>query len=240
MTKKVNVEIYGNGGETTHFKVSKEAYKFWKEIDTDLLMEYFNAYDGDDFGLDVPKEADFLTDKDGVKKNYDEVDNIGQYHLALFDQVFIDVQIDGISYIEHDENNNPPMVGPITFSEDDEEDYEDDEKDGHYANLNGDFVEAELGILKSKAEYIITFYVSHKGCFITNNFEVEGEFDSKLLSIHYTETWEDQDVITGTFYDGKELNNEGGISEGRYNEAHVWQFEDKWLSNSKTYLKAAE
>jgi len=74
-----------------------------------------------------------------------------------------------------------------------------------------------------EAQYIITYESVEKGNFIECEFETE-DFDKNKLVFQLTEDWNGNDVITGVKYDGEEIDNDGGDSNGKGLYAHVWEY----------------
>ena len=72
-------------------------------------------------------------------------------------------------------------------------------------------------------EYIAQLYSSEKGQFFDGIIETVGEFDPKKLTIVATEFLNGEDTITSVEYDGVEVDNTGGDTNGKGYYASVWK-----------------
>jgi len=72
-------------------------------------------------------------------------------------------------------------------------------------------------------EYIAQLYSSEKGCFFDGIIETVGEFDPKKLKFYTTEFLNGEDTITSIEYDGVEVDNNGGDTNGKGYYASVWK-----------------
>ena len=66
-------------------------------------------------------------------------------------------------------------------------------------------------------------YSSEKGTFFEGVIETVGEFDPKKLEFHLSEYDNGEETITSIVYDGVEIDNEGGDTNGKGYYASVWQ-----------------
>jgi len=73
-----------------------------------------------------------------------------------------------------------------------------------------------------EAQYIAQLYSAEKGGFFDGIIETVGDFDPKKLVIHTTEYLNGEDTITEVHYDGVELENYGGDTNGKGYYAAVW------------------
>jgi hypothetical protein len=71
-------------------------------------------------------------------------------------------------------------------------------------------------------KYIAQLYSSEKGGFFDGVIETIGEFDPKKLKIRTTEFLNGEDTITEVEYDGVEVDNNGGDTNGKGYYASVW------------------
>ena len=62
-----------------------------------------------------------------------------------------------------------------------------------------------------------------KGTFFDAIIETVGDFDPSKLKIQYSETTNGEDVIRGMTYNGEEVDNNGGDTNGKGYSAAVWQ-----------------
>jgi hypothetical protein len=72
-------------------------------------------------------------------------------------------------------------------------------------------------------EYIAQLYSSEKGNFFDGVIETVGSFDVKKLKVYTTEYLNGEDTVTSIEYDGVEVDNAGGDTNGKGYSAHVWK-----------------
>ena len=215
------IQLNGYGGESAYMSISKEAYDFWKEHteqygDSDLTEYMLNAQDGE-FQFEeiqaVPSEAEFLTDEDGdVWPWYESHTEFEHTHGATYDSAWITVE-----EVE-DEDYNSNVVAEIVERKEISEYVSDIEEENNYT------VElTEMGCCEEPdAPYIAQMYSSEKGCFFDGRIETIGEFDPKKLKIYTTEYLNGEDTIDSVYYDGVEVDNDGGDTNGKGYFAAVW------------------
>ena len=216
------VQITGYGGEGAYMSISKEAPDFWKPIceehgDYDLV-QYMNCDDLEECEFEnidsVPEEAQFLHDKDDDNYKrpwYESHTEFEHTYGATYGSAYLSVD-------EEDKDTN--HIREVI----DREDIQD---------LNNTISEetewavelVEMGCCDDDpegVEYIAQFYSSEKGGFFNGVIETVGEFDVKKLKIHTTEYLNGEDTIDEVYYDGKEVENDGGDTNGKGYSAAVW------------------
>ena len=72
-------------------------------------------------------------------------------------------------------------------------------------------------------DYIAQMYSSEKGTFFDGVIETVGEFDPRKLKIYTVEYLNGEDTVTEVHYDGVEVDNGGGDTNGKGYSAHVWK-----------------
>ena len=77
--------------------------------------------------------------------------------------------------------------------------------------------------LPDEGEYVCQLYSSEKGQFFDGVIETVGDFDVKKLKFMINEYPNGEDVIDGVEYDGVDVENNGGDSNGKGYSAHVWK-----------------
>ena len=217
------IRIGGYGGEAAYMSISKAAHDFWKPIceehgDYDLV-EYMNCEELDECEFEnietVPEEAQFMHDKDDDNYKrpwYESHTEFEHSYGATYNSAYISVD-------EEDKDSN--HITEVISNED-------------ISNLNDSISEetdwqvelVEMGCCDDDpegVEYIAQFYSSEKGSFFNGVIETVGEFDSKKLKIHTTEYLNGEDTITEVYYDGKEVENDGGDTNGKGYYASVWK-----------------
>jgi len=215
MSKKVIVQVYGNGVDLVHIKVSKEAHEWWDNQSKSDLIKYAMTDDPDDYeDLNVPKEADFMSDDDGVKYEWYDADGIfEQYWQIRASDARIDIEVDGKSIFGDDS----PYFDDVVIGDKDDKNNTD--------VINNYFADAEMNKQFKEAKYIITIQSVEKGNFCYYTFDIDDEFNKSKLMFMTTKDWEGEDmVVDATTYDGKDLDNEGGDSTGKGVDAIVWKY----------------
>jgi hypothetical protein len=217
------IQLNGYGGEAAYININKQAYDFWKPIveehyDSDLVNYAVND-DPEDYDFEdiesVPPEADFLTDEEGYKYPWYEAPNeyVHQYGVEY-----------GSAYIvvdEVDSNDYGASVVKEVVSESMQE-YLDGIMEANEYEF--DLVESDEDY-GEEGDFTLQFYSSEKGCFFDGLIETHGEFDPKKLKVIITEYPNGEDVVTSVEYDGVEVDNNGGDTNGKGYSAHLWSNE---------------
>ena len=221
-----NIQLNGYGGESAYMTISKEAHDFWEPIckehgDTDLVS-YMASDDDEDAEYDnidsVPVEAQFLhdTDDDNYKRPwYESHTEFEHTHGVEWGSAYITVdEVDSMDY------NSTPIVSEVIESQnlsdmltelDEASDYELEPVD------MGEAYDVPEG-----TEYIAQLYSSEKGNFFDGVIETTGDFDLKKLKVYTLEYLNGEDTVTSIEYDGVEIDNAGGDTNGKGYSAHVW------------------
>jgi len=214
------IQINGYGGESTYMSISKEAHDFWKDHteqygDGDLVSYMVGAEDGE-FDFDelegVPTEAEFMTDEDGDPRPWYEPPNEIEHTFGgNYDNCWLTV--DEVA----EEDYNAAHISEVIDRED-------------IAELNDRVCEeqeieiVEMGCCdEPECDYIAQMYSSEKGCFFDGIVETVGEFDPSKLKFFTTEYLNGEDTITEVHYDGVEVDNSGGDTNGKGYYAAVWE-----------------
>jgi len=216
------VQISGYGGESAYMSISKEAHDFWAPIceehgDSDLV-EYmvsdhvdeceFTDIDG------VPEEAQFLNDPDDdmyKRPWYESHTEFEHTYGAEYGSAYISVE-----EVESDEYNSD-HINEVMYNE------EINELNDKVLEESDNTIEVlEMGCCDEHDGYVAQLYSSEKGCFFDGVIETIGEFDPKKLRIYTTEYLNGEDTITEVHYDGVEVDNNGGDTNGKGYYASVW------------------
>ena len=218
------IQLWGYGGEAEYMNLTKEQYEFWhahidEHGDSDAVNYCVNAEDGEyDFDeLDeVPEFAQFL-----------KVEG-EDYSTSWYESATGFTHQWGIDY------NN----ARITVEEVDGEDYSSkhiaDVVDGQdlneYINKldeenNYELELTEMGVDEgedTQGDYVAQMYSAEKGTFFDGVIETVGEFDPKKLKIYTLEYLNGDDTVQNIEYDGNEVDNAGGDTNGKGYSFHVW------------------
>lgn len=220
-----NITLNGYGGESAYMTISKEAHDFWQPIceehsDYDLST-YMNS-DGEDEEYDniesVPPEAQFLhdTDEDNFKRPWYESHTEFEHSYGVeWGSAYITV--DEVDSIEYGASHVASVVEGENLSDwlnelDEASDYELEPVS------MGEAYDVPKG-----TEYIAQMYSSEKGTFFDGCIETIGEFDPKKLKVYTLEYLNGEDTVTSIEYDGVEVDNGGGDTNGKGYSAHVWK-----------------
>jgi len=215
------IMLNGYGGESAYMSISKEAHDFWnahnEEHGDNDMVQYMIEEDGDAEYEDldeVPAEAQFLHDKDddNYKRPWYESHTEFEHTYGVEH---------GSAYLVVDEVNSGEYsaehVADVVEGENLQEYLSNIEEAENY--------EIELtdhGCCDEHDGYIAQMYSSEKGTFFEGIIETVGDFDPKKLKVYVTEFLNGEDTITSIEYDGVEVDNSGGDTNGKGYYASVW------------------
>ena len=220
------IQLSGYGGESAYMSISEKAHDFWKSVCEDHgdydLSAYMTSDDDDEPEFEnvenVPAEAQFLHDADdnNYKRPWYESHTEFEHSYGVeWGSAYIVVEeVDSNEYIPNtvadviDGENLSDMLNEL------------DEASGYELEpvTMGCADEAPEG-----TEFIAQLYSSEKGQFFDGVIETIGEFDIKKLKVYTTEYLNGEDTITGIEYEGIEIENEGGNTNGKGYSASVWK-----------------
>jgi hypothetical protein len=224
-----NIQINGYGGEHAYATLTKEQYDFWKPVveehgDGDLCNYLLNAEDGE-FDFEniekVPPHADFLMSADADGK---------EWRSPWFEMPTEFEHVQAVSYDSAhmyvtevaDEEYNSPHIKDVI---DNESPSELNERIGEETDWEYEVVESQDDVYPEKGTYILQMLSMEKGNFFDGIVKTTGDFDPKKLKIQINETVNGEDIISGILYDGVEVDNNGGDTNGKGYSASVWQQE---------------
>ena len=215
------IHLTGYGGEAAYINISKEAYEFWNSVveedgDSDLVGYMVNAEDGDldDLEVIVPPEAMFMEDPDGDGYPWYEAPTefVHQYGVNYGSCYLTVDEVDSDEYMSN-------VINEVVDSENLQE-YLDSIMEANDYEI--DLVEADEDF-GEEGDYVVQFYSSEKGSFFDGVITTYGEFDPKKLKIVYTEYPNGEDIVTVVEYDGENIDNNGGDTNGKGYSAHLWK-----------------
>ena len=219
------VQISGYGGESAYMSISKEAHDFWKPIceehgDHDLVQYMIADHcDECDFeGIDtVPVEAQFLNDPDDdmyKRPWYESHTEFEHTYGAEYGSAYITV--DEVSGGDYSADHIAEVIDREDVSELNDRVLEESDNTVEIVEM-GCCDDDPEGV-----EYIAQLYSSEKGGFFDGVIETAGDFNPKKLVIHTIEYLNGEDTITEVYYDGVEVDNNGGDTNGKGYYASVW------------------
>ena len=216
------IQISGYGGESAYMSISKEAHDFWQPIveehgDSDLV-EYMNCDDLEECSFEnietVPVEAQFLNDPDDdmyKRPWYESHTEFEHSYGAEYGSAYLSVEeVDSEEY-------SAKNINEVMYNED-----INDLNDKVLEETDNEVEVLEMGCCEEHDGYVAQLYSSEKGCFFDGVIETIGEFDPKKLKIYTTEFLNGEDTITSIEYDGVEVDNAGGDTNGKGYYASVW------------------
>ena len=231
------IRLWGYGAETAYINISEQAYNFWHAHteeygDSDAIHYVINADDkeADDVNSDeefedlpeggIPREAMFMHDEDGAGSTYYEpIDLHDTVWGVASDAAYLTVEkVEGIEWnsttldeiIEHQDLNE--FLHEVGEQSDWEvEPYIENHEYGD------NFPE--------KGQHICQFSSSEKGTFFETYIETPLPFNKNLLKFAIAEAPNGEDIVFAVEYDGVELDNGGGDTNGKGYYAYFYKQE---------------
>jgi hypothetical protein len=220
------IQLNGYGGESAYMGISKAAHDFWEPIckehgDSDLVT-YMASDDDEDPDYEdiesVPEEAQFLhdADDDNYKRPWYEshTEFEHSYGVEWGSAYLYVVEVDSGEYMSN-------KIAEVLDGENLQEMLSTLEEESNY-----ELELTEMGCADDEpdCEAIAQLYSSEKGCFFEGIIETVGEFDPKKLKVYTTEYLNGEDTVTSIEYDGVEIDNAGGDTNGKGYSASVWKY----------------
>jgi hypothetical protein len=228
--KHYQVMLWGYGGEAAYIKLNEEQYTYWREkYDEDgdePLLDYMLAGDwGDEEeegAKDVPPEMDFMLWKNDKGEKFRSSWYEAPTEFCHQYGVGYDARLT-VNEVESDEYNAKYIADVIDSEEitqlnvniTDESDGEDELIDfGIAKDYNGEPIE--------EPEYVCQFWSAEKGTFFEGYISVPDDFDIKKLKIFCEEFPNGDDTVVRVEYDGEEIDNQGGDTNGKGYSVALW------------------
>ena len=217
------IRLYGYGGEGAYINISKEAHDFWHKHteehgDSDFVNYMIND-DPEDYEFDelqdVPANADFLK-AEGEEYKYQWYEAEHEFcHQNGVEYGSARIEVEEVS----SEDYNADTVATLIDGEDVSALVDKIQEETDYEVELTDHGEE----LPDEGEYVCQLYSSEKGQFFDGIIETVGDFDVKKLKFMINEYPNGEDVIDGVEYDGVDVENQGGDSNGKGYSASVWK-----------------
>ena len=220
------IQLNGYGGESAYMSISEKAHDFWQPIceehgDYDLSA-YMTSDDDDEPEFEnvenVPDEAQFLHDADdnNYKRPWYESHTEFEHSYGVeWGSAYI--VVDEVDSMEYSANH----VADVIEGENLQELLNTvEEESGWELELT------EMGCsdeVPEGTEFIAQMYSSEKGQFFDGVIETIGEFDIKKLKVYTTEYLNGEDTVSNIEYDGINIENDGGDTNGKGYSASVWK-----------------
>ena len=218
------IQLWGYGGEAEYMDLTKEQYVFWhghieEHGDGDAVHYCVSAEDGE-FDFDnieeLPEEMQFLKveGEDYSTSWYESA--TGFTHQWGVDYSNANITVDEVAGDEYNSAHIAEVVDGENLS-----DYINkiDEENNYELELT------EMGVDEgedSQGDYVAQMYSAEKGTFFEGYIETHGDFDPKKLKIYTSEYLNGDDTVQSIEYDGQEIDNHGGDTNGKGYSFHVW------------------
>lgn len=191
------ISMWGYGGEKVMGTVPKEAWDYCVEHQVDLSDIAWNSEAHVDMGLD----ADQLPFQPG---SWYECDSMGHCNGVSRDAGTLQIE---------DEN------GETVFEQSlDACDGGDDSPEL--------FCDEEVWAgSRKKGEVVFIGNSNEKGTFFEGEIELTAPFDITKLGLHY-EDFDGEDIVNGVSYDGEDIDNYGGSTDGKSSDFYMVQITD--------------
>lgn len=217
------ISLYGYGGEASYMKLTKDQYEFWNNHveeygDSDAVNYCVCAEDGDfDFEdlEDLPEEMQFLK-----VPGEDYSSSWYESPVEIVHQYGVDYNNARISIEEvEDDDYASAHIADVVDGEDladyiDEIQAEDD--------YETELVEMDC-CDEEQSDYMLQFWSAEKGGFFDGIIASKGPFDPKKLKIYTTEYFNGDDTVESISYDGEDVDNQGGDTNGKGYSVHLWK-----------------
>ena len=222
------ISISGYGAESSYMNISKEAHDYWSAVkdehgDHDCIQYVLNAedYASDDLASceefedidpgDIPTEVMFMHDEDGAGYPwYEPLNEHDRNWAATMDSSYLTVEkVDSKDWnaqwiedvIEHEDVGD--FIGRV-----------EEESDGEHEAYAVNFM-TESNPFPEKGQHICLMQSAEKGTFIETILETPLPFDQNLLKLQIGEAPNGEDLVFGLEYDGVELDQDGGDTNGK-------------------------
>lgn len=219
------IQFWGYGGEAEYLDLTKEQYEFWsKHIeeygDYDAVNYCVNsedeAFEFEDLE-ELPDEMKFLRDPDeGYGRSWYESPT-GFTHQWGVDYNNANITVEEVDSAEYNARSIATIVDGDDLSE-----YVSGIEQEHDHEIEI----AEHGVDEgedTQGDYVGQMWSAEKGTFFDGLIETYGDFDPTKLKIYTSEYLNGDDTITSVEYDGKEIDNQGGDTNGKGYSFHVWK-----------------
>jgi hypothetical protein len=220
-----HIQLWGYGGESEYMNLTKEQYEFWhahidEHGDSDAVNYCVNAEDGEyDFDeLDeVPEFAQFLkVEGEDYSSSWYESPT-GFTHQWGVDYSSANITISEVASADYNAKHIADVVDGQILSE-----YINELEEAN----NYELELTEMGVDEgedTQGDYVAQMYSAEKGTFFDGIIETVGDFNPKKLKIYTLEYLNGDDTVQNIEYDGVDIENAGGDTNGKGYSFHVWK-----------------
>jgi hypothetical protein len=217
MSKKFyKITIEGPGTESNFIKLTKAQYDFWvnyaeENCEDDIAEFIVNAEDPEVVNaLNIPEGCNFTIDKDGDVCDWTNLPNAVE-HTYGADYYTCNFSVDEVA--GPDANYIKAVITNELLDE-----YMDEVMD---EAENWDLC-TTAGTNVVSPDYVLQAVAAQKGNFFTGIIQTEGEFDPLKLNIHTLDNIGGERLVTEVYYEGNELENEGGDANSKGLSVSMW------------------
>lgn len=206
------IRLWGYGGEHVYNTVSPAAYEYWSERED--LEDY--VFSNEEYMEEnkVPKGADFLQEEGyETRTEWHEFDRLDHVYGVEYYSARIDItQVENDEYMAKDIET---IVEGETLNE--------------WVDQNDVSLDMKLHTIDNRldgARNVAFLYSAEKGTFFDGLLSIKGgkKFDPKRLLIETIEQPNEDDVVVSVVYDGEEIDNLGGDTNGKGYYATLWEW----------------
>jgi hypothetical protein len=220
-----HIQLWGYGGEAEYMELTEAQYDFWsKHIeehgDGDAVQYCTNAEDGDFEFEDIdelPEEMQFLkVEGEDYSSSWYESPT-GFTHQWGVDYNNANVTIEEVDGEEYMASQLETIVEGESLSEWVEEIQAQDDYQTEIVEMGVDEGEDK------EPKYVAQMWSAEKGTFFDGIIVTTGDFNPKKLKIYTSEYLNGDDTVQSIEYDGQEVDNAGGDTNGKGYSFSVWK-----------------
>jgi hypothetical protein len=220
-----HIQLWGYGGEAEYMELTEAQYDFWsKHIeehgDGDAVQYCTNAEDGDFEFEDIdelPEEMQFLkVEGEDYSSSWYESPT-GFTHQWGVDYNSANVTIEEVDGEEYMASQLETIVEGESLSEWVEEIQAQDDYQTEIVEMGVDEGEDK------EPKYVAQMWSAEKGTFFDGIIVTTGDFNPKKLKIYTSEYLNGDDTVQSIEYDGQEVDNAGGDTNGKGYSFSVWK-----------------
>lgn len=197
MTYTYKITINGYGGEYTLGRITKPQFEFWSDEVMSILKGYNDSEDAlSEYLNDVWEMNDDPAIPDAAKMEYNwyEIDDVCHIYGGNMWSSYINIdQVDAESEASIVSESIEDFAKANELEHEWQDwDWPDDE---------------EL--------YLLEGISSEKGTFFETTLQLDKPIDTTKFKFNVQETYNEEDIVVGLEYDGEELDNDGGSTNGK-------------------------
>ena len=221
--KFYRLTLWGYGGESAYLELTKDQYEYWKEKDEedyDTTLSYMTGCEDGEYDVDsVPEEMDFMRQVDSDGNPYYNgwyeapTEFIHQYGVDYSSARITVEEIESAEY-------SAKTIADVIEGEELQEMLDSVMEEHDY-----EIELTEMGVAEGcdeQPDYVLQFYSSEKGTFYDGIIETVGPFDIKKLKVYTEEFPNGEDIVVNVTYDGTDIDNQGGDTNGKGYSVHLW------------------